>query len=83
MFGAQVLHYDRAAVVAELVSQRPRKYVVRREKGVVMIKAGTSMIPLKENEKIISGDGEILAPTGQYFRTGETIDPFHLITDYF
>jgi len=78
-----ILTNPRAAVKAKVVSKRPRRYEVDTESGVCMIESGTQLVLLEENAQVITAEGEVLEATGRYYRTAETIDPYHLITDYF
>ena len=53
------------------------------EEPVIVVKAGTKMIPLDTNERVVDPDGNEVPATGRFYRSAETIDPFHLIFDMF
>lgn len=44
-------------------------------------KADTLLLPLTEHECVLAGDGTPISATGKFFRTAETISPYHLILD--
>ena len=50
------------------------------EEPVVMVKAGTLLAPL-EDEVVLTPDGESVRPSGRFFTTVETIDPYHMVLD--
>lgn len=64
---------------------RSKKYVIDPEEGepLVMVKEGSLITPLEDDEIVVSKDGENVRPTGRFFRTAETIDPYHIILDMF
>ena len=66
-------------------AHRSRKFVLDPEEKepIVLIGAGCPIISLEENEQVVTGDGEVVPPTGRFFRTAETIDPYHIIFDIF
>ena len=53
------------------------------EVPVIVVKAGTKMIPLDTNERVVDPDGNEVPAAGRFYRSAETIDPFHLIFDMF
>lgn len=62
---------------------RSKKYVIDPAEGepVVFVKKGTLVTPIGYDEVVVSKDGESVRPTGRFFRTAETIDPYHIILD--
>lgn len=50
------------------------------EAPIVMVKEGTFLVPLDE-ELVLAPDGEPIPPSGRFFATAETIDPYHLVLD--
>lgn len=64
---------------------RSKTYVVDPKKGepVILVKEGAIITPLEDDEIVVSKDGENVRPTGRFFRTAETIDPYHIILDMF
>ena len=45
-----------------------------------------NLLPLTEisaNAKIIGPDGQPVPATGEYYITAETMDPYHIVTDWF
>lgn len=53
------------------------------EEPVIVVKAGTKTIPLDTNERVVDPDGNEVPATGRFYRSTETIDPFHLIFGMF
>lgn len=51
------------------------------EKPLVLVKPGTLLVELDDEQRVTLPDGEVLNPTGKYFVTAETINPYHLILD--
>ena len=64
---------------------RSKKYVIDPQEGepVILVKKGCAIIPLKPSEIVVNKDGEIVKPTGRFYRTAETIDPYHVVLDMF
>lgn len=67
-------------------SQNRRKDYILDDEGsepILLMKAGTQLIELAEDERVLDSDGTLISPTGRFFRTAETIDPYHLVLDIF
>lgn len=64
---------------------RSKTYVVDPKEGepIILVKEGAIITPLEDDEIVMSKDGEKVSPTGRFFRTAETIDPYHIILDMF
>lgn len=60
-----------------------RTYVLDPEPGeaVFVVKAGTEVVLLREGDRVVDKDGEEIMPTGKFYRTVETIDPYHAVLD--
>lgn len=50
------------------------------EEPIVLVKADTLLVKLDE-EKVLTPDKEVVKPTGRFYATAETIDPYHLVLD--
>ena len=50
---------------------------------IVVMGSGCPIVELQPGEVVVSQDGEIVKATGRFFRTAETIDPFHIVFDIF
>ena len=66
----------------------PRKYLYRivEINPLCLIKPCTTLLPLAEisaDAKIIGPDGQPVPATGEYYITAETMDPYHIVTDWF
>lgn len=77
----EVLRSDRAAV--KCTHKFRSKEYVPIEGSIVVIKAGCPVVPLLEDEVVVTSDGVRLNPTGRFFITAQTIDPYHLLLDIF
>lgn len=55
-------------------------YVV--QPGIFIIDGSVKVMELTKG-KVVDEDGNELPATGKYLITSETIDPYHLVTDYF
>lgn len=66
-------------------ANRSKKYVLDPEEGepIILVGAGCPVISLENDEQVVSKDGDVIRPTGRFFRTAETIDPYHIIFDMF
>lgn len=64
---------------------RSKKFVIDPEEDqpIVLVKEGCLITPLEDGEIVVTKDGEEVHPTGRFFRTVETIDPYHIILDMF
>ena len=64
-------------------AKRVRKKYILQEgiENLFVVKAGTRIYRLEDDIKVVTEDGEELHPTGRFYRTCETIDPFHAILD--
>ena len=81
------LNKERVGVKVERFgSKREHKYKIT-EDSIVMVKNGTLVIPvnfLSDDFKVYDKEGkEVIEPTGWFFITAETIDPYHIILDIF
>ena len=50
------------------------------EEPLVLVKPDTLLVQLDE-EQVLSPDGESIQPTGRFYATAETINPYHLVLD--
>lgn len=80
----QHLNHNRVAVRCTH-AYRSKQYVLLpgREDSVVIIKAGCPIMELCDGETVVTVDGEKVQPTGRFFITAETIDPYHYLFDIF
>ncbi len=59
------------------------KYVVDYSKGDVLVSCqpGVKVFPIDEEIKVCDEKGEEIQPSGRFYRTAETINPYHIIFD--
>lgn len=81
------LNKERVGVKVERFgSKREHKYKIT-EASIVVVKNGTLVMPvnfLSDDFKVYDKEGkEVIEPTGRFFITAETIDPYHIILDIF
>lgn len=81
------LRSPRAGVVVERFGDK-RKYLYKivENNPLCLIKPCTTLLPLAEisaDAKIIGPDGQPVPATGEYYITAETMDPYHIVTDWF
>ncbi len=66
-------------------SHRPgsRRYVIDPEDGepIVFVKAGTMIVAFDSRDSVVTKEGEAVEPTNRFYRTAETIDPYHIVLD--
>ena len=48
---------------------------------IILVKPDALLFPLSENDMVVTPDNEVMAPSGKFYRTAETINPYHLIFD--
>ena len=77
----------RAGVVVERFGDK-RKYLYKivENNPLCLIKPCTTLLPLAEisaDAKIIGPDGQPVPATGEYYITAETMEPYHIVTDWF
>lgn len=78
----QYLTRDYAAVRCRLVYRPPRYIVEPDEKNpVFLISAGSAVTEIPAETKVVTENGEEVFPTGRFFRTVETINPYHAVLD--
>ena len=59
-----------------------KRHVLRlTEDPLVIAKAGTLVVELPSNVRVMGTDGRPIAASGRFLVTVETIDPFHLLLD--
>lgn len=51
------------------------------DEPVFVVKEGTVVIPLDEDEVVVDQEGEVIQPMGKFYRSVETIDPYHAVLD--
>lgn len=85
MIYAYPLGSSRVGVRCSRARRSPKKYVIDPEKGetLVLVKKGALITPLECDEMVVTEEGEKVRPAGRFFRTAETIDPYHIILDMF
>lgn len=81
------LRSPRAGVVVERFGDK-RKYLYKivENNPLCLIKPCATLLPLAEisaDAKIIGPDGQPVPATGEYYITAETMDPYHIVTDWF
>lgn len=78
------LEHDRIGVRC-MRSHRSKRFVLapEEEEPILLIGAGCPIIELEPDECVVSESGETVKPTGRFFRTAETIDPYHIVFDLF
>lgn len=67
--------------VAGVVCKRhpgKKRYVVTDE--ILVLKADTEFVEI-DPKLVVDADGIPVTPTGRYWRTASTIDPYHVIVD--
>lgn len=81
------LRSPRAGVVVERFGDK-RKYLYKivENNPLCLIKPCTTLLSLAEisaDAKIIGPDGQPVPAIGEYYITAETMDPYHIVTDWF
>ncbi len=71
----------RAAIKVERINGKAYKFKVVPN-SICIIKEDT-VVKERPEAKIYDEDGNEVLPTGKFLWSAETIDPFHLVTDYF
>ncbi len=66
-------------VKIETTSYRPPTLTILPD--ILFLKTGTSLLRVPEDIIIQSQDGEKILPSGAFWMTSETIDPYHLLLD--
>lgn len=73
-------------VVERFGNKKDCKYKLTKDKPI-LIPAGTEVVPIysiNDNAKIFNNSqDELLQPTGNFWITTGTIDPYHIILDIF
>jgi len=64
-------------------TRRKNMYIVKENSPefVILVKSETQVVPLAENEVVVTETGEKLLPSDGYFRTTSTTDPHHVVLD--
>ena len=73
----------RACAGVQVRRENNRKdYVLDDEtdEPLVLVRPDTLLVKL-DKEQVLSPDGESILPTGRFFATAETINPYHLVLD--
>ena len=76
-----ILEKPRVCVKVEKEKRNLYQVVLSGQENIFLLKAGTALIPFKG--EIVDAIGNPIPATGTYYRTAETIDPYHLVTDWF
>lgn len=81
---------SRAQGIQDLVTRRPYacvkvelvdKTTLRVLPEIFVMRTGSYVRALPEKIAVVDGDGEKLCPSGQFYVTSESIDPYHLLID--
>lgn len=75
-----------AAVQVEAAKGKGKsiKYIISpspTDSPLSLAKPDTLLFPLSENDMVVTPDNEVMAPSGKFYRTAKTINPYHLIFD--
>jgi hypothetical protein len=57
--------------------------VVQSDKGFGVVNPDVGMVPVPDRIKVVDSDGKVIEPTGKFLVSTETLDPFHLVADWF
>ena len=79
----QAIGKPRAAVVVEVEKQRSPCTLRVQENSLCILKSDTLMATLPEGVVVLSSDGKPVKPTGRFYVSTESFDPYHLVTDVF
>lgn len=71
----------RIAVMVKRIDGRSYKFKV--VPGSVCVIKEDTVVAERPEANIFDEDGNEIKPTGRFFWSAETIDPFHLVTDMF
>lgn len=80
-----ILDKQYVACMVKCVNSRKNKYEAV-DGSAILLEPGITLIPLQmisEDAKILDSLGEEIKPTGNFYITAETIDPYHYVIDYF
>ena len=80
----QHLNRDWAAVRCTH-AYRSKQYVLLTNQSdlIAVVKAGCPIVALNDDEIVVTSTGERVNPTGRFYITAETIDPYHDLFDIF
>lgn len=73
-------------MVERFGDKRKYLYKIVENNPLCLIKPCTTLLPLAEisaDAKSIGPDGQPVPATGEYYITAETMDPYHIVTDWF
>ena len=67
-------------VAGVVCKRRPgkKRYVVTNE--ILMLKADTEFVEI-DPELVVDADGNPVKPSGRFWKTTSTIDPYHVVAD--
>lgn len=69
---------------AAVIAVWDKKNLVVQDRSLMLVKTGAKFAPLIDTGlQVISEDGEPIQPTGTFYISPETLDPHHLIIDWF
>ena len=73
-------------IVEHFGNKKDQKYKLTKDKPI-LVPAGTEVVPvyfISDNFEIFdNSQDELLQPTGNFWITTETIDPYHIVLDIF
>lgn len=73
-------------IVEHFGNKKDHKYKLTKDKPI-LVPAGTEVVPvyfISDNFEIFdNSQDELLQPTGNFWITTETIDPYHIVLDIF
>lgn len=70
----------RVAVRVQRIGRSNKYQVVP---GSITMLSGEVKVGERDGAQIVDETGEAMQPSGKFLWTAETIDPFHLVTDFF
>lgn len=78
--GVRPLQQPHACVTVEVIKQRPHA-ILKVVGGIRIAQHSTTWVALKPGTQVVTEDGEVIEPSGTFYVSTETFDPFHLLMD--
>ena len=75
----RIIHVDKIRICVP-VKRQGRK--LTRDGNIAFSRTDTLWAELPLNYKVLTESGEEVKPSGKFLITVESIDPYHLVTDY-
>ena len=79
----RALHRPYACVTVKVLKLQPHVVLEVVDGSIGISKQGTTWVALEQGTQVVAEDRTVIEPTGTFYVSTESFDPFHLLMDVF